>query len=113
MTEEEYNHSSLDSRIGGISDFTFDEMQRFLNKLGYTLIVHTGQAMIYTKDIDSGGEVRYSEKGSLKDGYKRVLAINGRTKLLSLPIRVDSKEARELDALTVFHKEIKKRLLDL
>lgn len=88
--------------------FTIDEVQDFLESLGYRITVYTATARIDEVEHD-GGEVRRTGK-MWDDEREVILALRDGD---ILPPRVDSDECSELNFLSVFKREMKKKLLNL
>lgn len=91
-------------------EFTFEEVQKFLIKLGYNIIIHEAKATVHHVKSE-GVEVRRTGEMS-EELRKRIIAVKI-TENTKLPDRVDSQEAIDLDLKVVFEREIKNKLLGL
>lgn len=108
VTNEEYYR--ITNCVGDIRlpEFTIEEVQEFLIKLGYEIIIHKAEATIHMTSHDNG-EVRRT--GETFQGLREaIMAIKPGTKL---PSRLDCDEAYSLNFLSVFKVEMKKKLLSL
>lgn len=108
MTHEKYKEITHEIGWFNLPYFEFEEVQNFLNSLGYELVEHDARAIVKIRQYNMGGECESSTP--VESFATRVLAMLPTDKL---PERNDSDEAIALDIRTVFTKEIKKKLLGI
>lgn len=88
--------------------FTIEEVQEFLTRLGYEIIIHKAEATVH---IVSHEDMEVRRTGQTIEALREaILAIKPGTKL---PTRVDSDDARKMNFLSVFDQEMRKKLLSL
>lgn len=104
MTEQEYCKITSTTGWFHLSYFYFEEVQTFLNGLGYELVVHTGLIKVDFRHQD-GDHSHYEQV--LREA---VLAVKPGT---PLPERLDSDEAHQMRVERVFNTEMKQKLLKL
>lgn len=108
MTGQDYYKITNCTPDFKIHSFSFEEVQSFLQSLGYQIIVNHAEAKTGHWTYNMGGE---SENWI---GYEamtdKILAIKQGEEL---PKRNDSDKAMEMGFISVFNKEIKKRLLEI
>ena len=91
-----------------ISNIPFDDVQEFLNKRGYDVIIHRGEY----KDADiqesvwGTGEVRNVGKADIMTEV--VLAVRPGEEL---PLVLSTQTAKEMNFMYVFQRELRKKLL--
>lgn len=104
ITVQEYREHSHRSSDFTIPSFSFEEVQEFLNNLGYDIIVYTGKALVRDKFCDAGGDVSYGCEypGTASD----VFAVKPGTPFPEL-----LQHWKHLRVNNVFQQEIKKKLL--
>lgn len=109
ITEAEYRKVSRCSPWFDISHFTFDEVQEFLNRKGYDILILRGTASVIDKVSDGGGGM-----DSIGDPYEKevedIFAVKFE-EILFIPQRFDSKLADRFKINNVFQKELKLNLL--
>ena len=110
ITSEDYYRitNCIDLGEFRLPRFTLIEVQHFLIKLGYEIVIHKAPAKVYLTDQNMGGEV-WRTGDTFEENRERILAVKPGTKL---PDRVDSQEAIDMDFLSVFKKEMKNKLLN-
>lgn len=85
--------------------FTIEEIVSFLTGLGYEIIIHTALAKHAIKEW----EYERSRTVGFEDVESQtILAVRGK---YTLPKRLDDSKCNELFIITVFEREIKKKLL--
>ena len=91
-----------------LPQFDIEEVQDYLIKVGYEIVVHSGLAKVENVIMEPGGGV--DRTGTFVDEIReRVLAVKPGT---TLPERVDAKELDAFDILAVFRNEMKNKLLN-
>lgn len=119
ITDREYyeiTHCSTVPNVIAMPGFDLDEIQSFLERCGYKIVVLSAMATVHEVDMD-GGEVRRNGRTS-EEIRQRILAVKNYiiedTELFNaIPDRVDSPEADALDFRNVFRRELKQRLLNI
>lgn len=107
ISDEEYCRiTNCTSSMYMSIDIPIRDVQEYLVRRGYDIIVHKAQATIHEVEMD-GGEVNRTGK-TWEDQRERILAVKPNTEL---PKRVDSKEASEMDLRSVFRREFMASLL--
>lgn len=110
ITDKDYYRITNCAAVGGfrLPNFTIEEVQQFLIKLGYKIIIHKAEAKIHITESNMGGECRRT--GETFDAIREaILAVKEDT---VLPTRLDSQEAHDLNFLSIFENEMKKKLLE-
>lgn len=107
ITEDQYRKITDCSPWFNLYHFTFDEVQEFLNRKGYDILILRGTASVIDKVSDGGGSM-----DSIGDPYEKevedVFALKDNE---FPPQRFDSKEANKFKINAVFQKELKLNLL--
>lgn len=90
-----------------IANFTLDEVQDFLNGLGYDIIEHSAKGMVQDRQSNPGGDVEKIGSPYLAN-VKDILAIKPGT---IIPENLSTPEGIELRIGNVFQRELRKRML--
>lgn len=109
ITHKEYAKATGCSIIPGhMIRFEFEEIRDFLISKGYEVKVYSGLGSIKEKEPwDGSGEVRHTGK-VFDDQCTTVIAVKPETEL---PLRVDDPDLLKHHMLSVFEKELKRKLL--
>lgn len=107
ITDKQYWEVTHCTPYFGIANFTLDEVQDFLNNLGYDIIEHSSKGMIQLTECDVGGEVNKVGKPYLGD-VKSILAIKPKT---TIPENMSTPEGIVLRIGSVFQRELKAKIL--
>src|SRR5258706_1849892 len=107
ITDKEYRDATNCSQDFRIYDFTLTEVQEFLNRKGYDLIIHrTEQNVEHRRSVPLTGETE--SLGYIDTMVQRVLAVKPGT---SLPTVFNKENLIELGIRSVFQREISKNIL--
>lgn len=108
ITSKQYYEVTNCTPDFGIANFTLDEVQDFLNSLGYDVIIHEGRAKVQQRQSVWGtGEVEKVGQpyiGIVQD----ILAVKPGEEL---PTVLDSPEGKGMRINNVFQRELRQRLL--
>lgn len=108
LTSEQYRkitNCSTSFHMG--LDFTIDEIQTFLRRLGYEIYLHEGWAMVQDYESDGGGGM-----DKVGDKYKAIrMNIFAVKSVDELGDRLDTEEMYGKVMTSVFRREILNRIL--
>jgi hypothetical protein len=107
ITEKQYCDITNCTPWFNLESFKLDEVQAFLTKLGYKIVIHEAP---WIKEVVEWDAMEPVKKGKEQFFDPRILAVKEGE---SLPERNDSEKAMKMDFRHVFQTELKKRILGL